>query len=60
MCATKNDLKYSETENEIDKIVQQKYALLQDSINEDKLYKEKRLALQRDLADMETCEIIIR
>ena len=60
MCATKNDLKYSETENEIDKIVQQKYALLQDSINEDKLYKEKSLALQRDLADMETCEIIIR
>lgn len=60
MLAAKSDNRASETEYEIDQIVQKKSALLQDLITEDREYEEKRLALVRDLADLETCEVILR
>ena len=60
MLATKSDNRAPETEYQIDQIVQKKYALLQDLIIEDREYEEKRLALVRDLADLETCEVILR
>ena len=60
MLATKSDKRAPETEYQIDQIVQKKSALLQDLIIEDREYEEKRLALVRDLADLETCEVILR
>ena len=60
MLAMKSDKRAPETENQIDQIVQKKSALLQDLITEDREYEEKRLALVRDLADLETCEVILR
>ena len=52
--------KLSGTEYEINKAVQRKSGLLDDLHNENKQYELKRIVLEKDLADVEICEIIIR
>ena len=60
MSGTRLDSKSSGTEDEIKKVVQQKCDLLTDLDKENRQYELKRLALERDLADLEVCEIIMR
>ena len=60
MSGTRLDSKSSGTEDDIKKVVQQKCDLLSDLDKENRQYELKRLALEKDLADLEVCEIIMR
>ena len=60
MLGNRLDFKGSETEDEINKVVQQKSDLLTELDKENRNYELKRLALEKDLADLEVCEIIMR
>ena len=57
---TISDNKRPGAEYELKQIVEKKSGLLDDLLTEERQYEEKRLALERDLVDIETCEVVMR